>query len=242
MKWTIVHICLAIIVGYNLLVKLSMNPNETDIIPLISRETAPRRAKRADAVANRELILTTAQRLFAEQGIANVCMTAIADTAGVGKGTLYRGFANKGELCLALLDEDMRAFQDQTLQALRETHDRPALGRLDAFLHSLVYFMEHQAPLLRETQLHGVLQSETGAANASAYTWLPWLHTTIGILLQQAQQNGETDTLDIPYLVDAILAPLSANLFLYQREMRGFDLERISQGWRKLILEGCRKR
>jgi hypothetical protein len=72
--------------------------------------------------------------------------------------------------------------------------------------------------------------------------WLPWLRTTISILLQQAQQNGEADNLDIPYLVDAILAPLNANLFLYQRETLGFGLERISQGFRKLVMEGCKKR
>lgn len=221
-----------------------MNSNQPDLIPLTFNESAqaPKRAKRADAIANRELILATAQRLFAERGITNVCMAAIAETAGVGKGTLYRGFANKGELCLALLDEDMRLFQNETLQLLRETHQQPALQRLDSFLNRLVYFMEHQAPLLRETQLHGVLQSEAVAANASPHMWLPWLHQTISRLLEQAQQNGEAANLDIPYLVDAILAPLSADLFLYQREMRGFDLERISQGLRQLVLEGCRKR
>lgn len=221
-----------------------MNPNKSDVIPLIISESiqAPKRAKRADAIANRELILATAQRLFAERGIVNVCMAAIAEIAGVGKGTLYRGFANKGELCLALIDEDMRVFQDQTLQALRETYEQPAMNRLDAFLHSLVYFMEHQAPLLREAQLHGVLQSEAAASDASPQMWLPWLRQTISFLLQQAQQNGEAGNLDIPYLVDAILAPLNADLFLYQRETLGFDLERISQGWRQLVCEGCKKR
>jgi hypothetical protein len=121
-------------------------------------------------------------------------------------------------------------------------HEQPALSRLDAFLNSLVYFMEHQAPLLREAQLHGVLQSEAAASNTSPQVWLPWLNQTIGFLLQQAQQNGEADDLDIPYLVDAILAPLSADLFLYQRETRGFDLERISQGLRQLVLDGLRRR
>jgi AcrR family transcriptional regulator len=221
-----------------------MNLDNTDTIPLIPNEVAqaPKRTKRADAIANRSLILATAQRLFAERGIANVCMAAIAEAAGVGKGTLYRGFANKGELCLGLLDEDMRAFQNQTLQALRENYHQPALSRLDAFLNSLIYFVERQAPLLREAELHGVLQSEMLAGNTSPHRWLPWLHQTIGILLQQAQQNGETNSLDIPYLVDAILAPLSADLFLYQRETLGFDLPRMSQGLRQLVLEGCRKR
>jgi hypothetical protein len=136
----------------------------------------------------------------------------------------------------------MRLFQNKTLQLLRETYHQPALQRLDAFLNSLVFFMEGQAPLLREAQLHGVLQSEVAANNASPHMWLPWLHTTVGLLLQQAQQNGEAPNLDIPYLVDAILAPLSADLFLHQRETLGFDLPRISQGLRQLVLEGCRKR
>jgi AcrR family transcriptional regulator len=215
------------------------------VIPLLTTESpaTPRRAKRADALANRELILCTAKRLFAERGLANVCMAAIAEAAHVGKGTLYRGFANKGELCLALLDEEMRLFQNQTLQTLRDTYDRPALSRLDAFLNNLVYFMEEQAPLLREAQLHGVLQSEAAARHATPHMWLPWLHQTLALLLRQAGQNGESAAdLDIPYLVDAIVAPLNADLFLYQREVLGFDLERISRGVRQLILAGCRKR
>lgn len=221
-----------------------MNFDKSEIIPLQTTETDSfsKRPKRSDAVANRELILATAQRLFAERGIGQVCMATIAEAAGVGKGTLYRGFANKGELCLALLDEDMRAFQNKTLSTLRETYPQPALQRLDTFLHNLVYFMENQAPLLREAQLHGIMQSVVAESQATPHMWLPWLRTTIGVLLQQAQQNGEAENLDLPYLVDAILAPLSADLFLYQREVLAFDLDRISRGLRQLVLDGCRKR
>ena len=65
--------------------------------------------------------------------------------------------------------------------------------------------------------------------------WLPWLRDTIGILLGQAEQNGEAEKLDIPYLVDAILAPLAADLFIYQREVLGFELARISRGQLKRL-------
>jgi AcrR family transcriptional regulator len=200
----------------------------------------PPRAKRADAVANRELILATAQRLFAEDGLSDVCMSAIAEAAEVGKGTLYRAFANKGELCLALMDEDMRLFQNRTLQMLREKYDQPALSRLDSFLDNLVHFMEFHAPLMREVQLHGIYQQDTEAEQTSPHMWLPWLRDTIGILLQQAEQQREASDLDIPYLVDAMLAPLAADLFIYQREVLGFDLARISRGLRRLVLAGCR--
>ena len=215
---------------------------ESEIIRLqLPEENVSPRVKRADAIANRELILSTAQRLFAEQGIANVCMSAIAEAAGVGKGTLYRGFANKGELCLALMDEDMRLFQNKTLQTLKETYNQPALVRLDIFLDSLVRFMESHAPLLQEVQQQGSLQDDT-TTQTTPHMWLPWLRDTIGILLGQAEQNGEAEKLDIPYLVDAILAPLAADLFIYQREVLGFELARISRGLRRLVLEGCRNR
>ena len=213
----------------------------TDFIPLQTSddEITPRRPIRADALANRELILATSQRLFAEQGVANVCMAAIAEAAGVGKGTLYRAFANKGELCLALMDEDMRLFQNKTLQLFRDMYDQPALSRLDAFLDLLVHFMEFHAPLLREAQLQGVLRNASMAEESSPYVWLSWLHETVGVLLQQAEQNGEAANLDIPYLVDAILAPLNAALFIHQRKVLGFELERISEGLRRLVLHGC---
>ena len=36
------------------------------------------------------------------------------------------------------------------------------------------------------------------------------------------------------YLVDALLAPLAPELFLYQREVRGMSLEDMIEGWQAL--------
>ena len=218
-----------------------MTFKDSEIIPVQTTDSnsSPKRAKRADAVANRQLILGTAQHLFAKHGVAEVCMATIAEAAQIGKGTLYRSFANKGELCLALMDEDMRIFQDKTLQQLRENAQQAALIRLDMFLDSLTYFMEFHAPLLCEVQKHGNVHAVSPAGRASPQMWLPWLRNTIRILLQQAEQNQETEGLDIPFLADAILAPLSADLFIYQREVQGFTVERISRGVRRLALHGC---
>ena len=70
-------------------------------------ETAPARKPRAlrrDAVQNRERLLAAARELFAEQGF-EVTLDDIARHAGVGVGTAYRRFANKGELLDALFAE-----------------------------------------------------------------------------------------------------------------------------------------
>ncbi len=59
------------------------------------------RAMRRDAVRNRERLLVAARELFAEQGL-EVTLDDIARHAGVGVGTAYRRFANKGELLAAI--------------------------------------------------------------------------------------------------------------------------------------------
>lgn len=71
--------------------------------------------ERADAARNRILVLAAAERLFAERGVPGVTMDDVAAAAGVGKGTLYRRFGDKGGLAMALLDEQERELQQQLL-------------------------------------------------------------------------------------------------------------------------------
>ena len=40
---------------------------------------------------------------------------------------------------------------------------------------------------------------------------------------------------DSELLADTLLAGLSAGLFVYLRDARGFDLERIKDGWRRQV-------
>lgn len=74
---------------------------------------------RRDAQRNRELLVTTAHRAFASEGLA-VSMDAIAKTAGVGAGTLYRHFPTKDDLIAAVLrldDPQLEAERDRIGQA-----------------------------------------------------------------------------------------------------------------------------
>ncbi|MDT0547542.1 TetR/AcrR family transcriptional regulator [Streptomyces lonegramiae] len=61
-------------------------------------------AGRADARRNREIVLSTAMRVFAEEGLA-VSLGRIAQRAGVGAGTVYRHFPSKEILVEAVLAE-----------------------------------------------------------------------------------------------------------------------------------------
>jgi len=65
---------------------------------------------RKDAAHRRDRIIESAASLFRELGY-NVPLDDIAAMAGVGRGTLYRNFADRQELALAVLDQELRKFE-----------------------------------------------------------------------------------------------------------------------------------
>lgn len=191
------------------------------------------RPERSDAAANRVLILETADRLFAERGVATVTMADIAQEAGIGKGTLYRRFANKAELCLSLMDDQMAAFQNGMLVNMRDmsTDGVAYLDQLRFYVEELIRFTERHAPLLCEVERSGLLLG-------NAHPELPhlWHAMTVSALLRSARRYGEVSPdLDVEYYAEAILAPLNVDVLRFQREVRGFSNDRIISGLGNLI-------
>ena len=199
----------------------------------VEDDTLAERHERADAAANRVLILRTAERLFAERGVANVCMAEIAEAAGVGKGTLYRRFASKAELCLSLMHRQLSAFQSDSLARFRRqtAGGVPYLAQLADFLEGLVGFTDVHSPLLSEVERGGLLRTEQ-PLNLPHF----WQFMTVSALLRSAARRGElVADLDLDYVGEALLAPLQIDLFRYQRDARGYTIERIGDGLRRLV-------
>jgi len=171
---------------------------------------------RADAARNRRALLDTAQRLFIQKGIEDVTMSSIAKEAGVGKGTLYRHFADKVAVCHALLDEDMRAFQQSTLEQIRAC-DNP-FDSLQWFLEkAATYIVDHNELLIEAANQGGV-----DMLNHPAHIW--WRQTIVGLLARL-----ELDT-DIGYMADILYVMLDAQTIRFQRRVQGYDLKRIVDG------------
>ncbi|MBX5443146.1 MAG: helix-turn-helix transcriptional regulator [Solirubrobacteraceae bacterium] len=183
----------------------------------------PHPPERADAARNRRRILAAAERLFAERGVAQTSMDAIAAEAGVGKGTLFRRFGDRASLALAVLDEKDRQFQDALL------HGPPPLGpgappcaRLRAFGEAMLDRLEENLDLL--------LDAQTAAGNylrSEPYSAL-WLH--VRLLVQQARPDCDAD-----YTTDVLLGALTAPVFAHQRKARGMDLDRLKAGYADLV-------
>ncbi len=92
----------------------------------------------------REEILVQAARLFAEHGYSNCDTQLLAETIGVGKGTVYRYFPSKRALFLAAADRVMRMLREHIETSIGDETDsfQRIRGGILAFLD---FFAEHPA-------------------------------------------------------------------------------------------------
>jgi AcrR family transcriptional regulator len=183
---------------------------------------APR--QRADAARNHERVLCAAARLFAEEGVENVSMDAVAAAAGVGKGTLFRRFGDRAGLAGAVLGEHETQLQDKLIRGQPPLGPgAPPLERLKAFGRAYLEFLDGHAEL--------VFAAEAGMP-AARYGRGPFrfYRTHVQLLVREAVPAG-----DVEYLADALLAPLLADFFLYQRKVRGRELPELADAWCDLV-------
>ncbi|GAA2428316.1 helix-turn-helix domain-containing protein [Streptomyces glaucus] len=162
----------------------------------------PERKPRADALRNREAVLAAADRLFAECARPeDVTMADIAAAAGVGKGTLFRGFTDRTGLILALcearLDPLRRAVADGPPPLGPGT---PPVERVHALLDALLCFkLDHRHLSLA---LEG-----TGSDSPYRTDHYDWWHRTLRDVL--AEIPGLTGA---GFTAHALLAAVRADL------------------------------
>lgn len=100
---------------------------------------------RKDAADRRALLLASAREVFRDEGI-DAPLDRIAVRAGVGRATLYRNFANRTEIALAVLIDEIEALVDAFAQPTKP----------DAFFEFLAAL---QDLLIRNTALGGVVRA-----------------------------------------------------------------------------------
>ncbi|MGQ0777782.1 MAG: TetR/AcrR family transcriptional regulator [Pseudonocardiales bacterium] len=181
-------------------------------------------SERADAARNRRALLSAAHRIVAEQGVDALSMDRVAAAAGVGVGTVYRRFGDRTSLAYALLDDGERQFQAAFISGPPPLGPgAPDAARLRAFLHAYVDRLERQSELLALAE-----SSSPAAPYHSAAYRIHRMH--LAALLTRLRPDADTD-----YLIDALLAILSARLFRHQRQELQFSTDRIKLGLDQLL-------
>ncbi|UMP05869.1 TetR/AcrR family transcriptional regulator [Amycolatopsis sp. EV170708-02-1] len=173
--------------------------------------------ERADAARNRQKIVRAAAKLVAAKGIDGLALDEVAAEAGVGIGTVYRRFPDKGALAQALLDENEREFQEAFISG------PPPLGpgasaprRLRAFLEKYVDRLETHGELLM------VAETETPMARFTTGAYRLH-HSHLVALISEIDPKA-----DAHFRADALLAPLAAAQYVYQRQ--SMTPEQIKKG------------
>lgn len=135
------------------------------------------RPPRADAVRNRELLLTAAADEFAERG-QDASVADIARRAGVGKGTVFRHFATKDDLISAIVLDRVNALNAVGERLL----DAPDPGA------ALLEFLTVAARQRQQRDL-SFLQ-EAGELNAEAARSRVRMYQLVDTLVDRAREHG----------------------------------------------------
>jgi AcrR family transcriptional regulator len=190
--------------------------------------------ERADAVRNRRHLLATAREMLAEEGGDTLTMDALAQRAGLGKGTVFRRFGTRAGIFQALLDDDERDFQEQVLAGPPPLGPgAPPLDRLIAYGRARIGFLIEHREIARAAL--------DGSHPIPAGSQTPLSQTHIRILLGQILLGPA----DLDVLAIQLTAALDGPLLLY---LSASDLtgaapqagERIGRGWQDLIERVCR--
>ncbi|WP_345459515.1 helix-turn-helix domain-containing protein [Nocardioides marinquilinus] len=181
-------------------------------------EPAP---ERADAARNREALLRAAAELIEHCSVENVTMDAVAQRAGVGKGTVFRRFESREGLMAALLDHTETLWQRGVLSGPPPLGPgAPPLDRLRAFGHSRIDTVLTHAALIRAA----------GREGARSYAAASFISMHVRYLLGELGVTG-----DLGYLATALLAPLEIPILEQQLGLERMPLTQVRHGWDDLV-------
>lgn len=181
---------------------------------------AAARKERVDAARNRETVLAAAGRLLdAADDPDEVTMDAIAQAAGVGKGTLFRGFGDRTGLLQALAAQRGTALQ-ATLQDSRQGADRDPVAQVIAIFDAILDYKHANRAL--------------ALALESAGRGSPYLNPAYGDLHRRLTDiiTGVRGPEHADFLAHALLAAVRSDLL---HQLRDEPPERIRAGVVALI-------
>jgi len=155
----------------------------------------------------RQAILEAAQRVFAESGFHTSTMDAVADAAGVAKGTIYLYFKSKNELLTELMDDRTDKLTRMLEAGVEAAPD--VYGKLRALIvaHFDFYAREREFMLLLSRQL-GLLSPELASRVVQGTAFLTNL--TQSIIEEGVSAGAVSSSFDPVRLTYALLGMVHA--------------------------------
>jgi AcrR family transcriptional regulator len=180
-------------------------------------------SERRDAARNRGLLLEAARELIDERGVDALTMAALAERAGVGKGTVFRRFGSRAGLMVALLSDAEADFQGRFMFGpLPLGPGAPPLERLVAFGVERISWVLEYGDLARAAGVSAYNRFDVPAAVLC--------HRHVDMLLRQAGVTAD------PWLMAGSLsATLEPERLLYAVRVHGIAAERLALSWSELV-------
>lgn len=172
---------------------------------------------RADAARNREAVLRATGQLFdTADDPERVSMDDIAAAAGVGKGTLFRGFGDRAGLVRELYEQRAQ----QLHSSVEGDPDRPAADNIARLMDALLRFKIENRTLTRALENMG---------GASPYTNSSYgrLHSRLEELVTEARGPEAAD-----FLAHALLAATRSDLVAH---LGDWPESRLQEGLAALV-------
>ena len=184
------------------------------------------------------LIRAAADELFEEHGVENVTMHQIAKKADIGQATLYRRYANKGELCMAILSSDTADFL-RGLDLFMENADEKssALELLNGVIEKAAEYICDKAKILV------IVKNEYGRhLQLLQYNHPVFMHlqTIIESIYTRAMNQEEVIPIDVTLITQLLIAALNPDLFLHKQTVSGFNNKGMIEGIKLLYVERLR--
>jgi len=185
----------------------------------------------------RQLILEAAVQEFARKGYHNTRMEEIAQTAGIGKGTIYEYFESKLKLFQAMMEDSLKAY----FISLEEKGQKPVTmeQRLTKLVEAHISFCQANKELTR------VVFWDPEAFDSELRDWTvsiraEKLQRTIDLLKEGIDRGEVRSDLDIRIMSEIVLHTLGA--FWYPLIVEGWNVDPgvIARHYTEIIMNGIK--
>jgi len=157
--------------------------------------------------SSRDKILDVAEGLFARRGFAGVGLREVADTAGLGKSSLFHHFRSKSQLYFEVLLRTLTRIQDRVGPVVESCEG--SVAKLDRWIDSVVDALAEDPPSAR-LLLRGLFEDddvpeETVPEAEACDAVLADILQGIGGLLRDGVEQGVFRPVSVPHTVQTLI-------------------------------------